>query len=120
MNGVRHIGLGTLAGDKILGGTGLAGHLMDQGDTLSLSSEDIIIAVGRHQLQKLPGAGHSQLRVAKADKCADIQVIRYLADGQFSLQACHFDGICHRDCLLIFLSETIPRLIVFNLIYYIE
>ena len=93
MDGVGHIDLGSLPGDKVLLRAGLAGHLVDQGNALGLGSKDVVIAVGGNQLQQLPGAGHSQLRVAEADERADVQVVRDPADGQFPFQAGNFHGI---------------------------
>ena len=102
MDGIRHIDLGAFPGDEILLCAGLPGHFVDQGDALGLCGEHIVIAVSGNQLQKLPRAGHCQLRIAKADKCADIQIIRYLANGKFPLQSRHLNGICHSPFLLKF------------------
>jgi hypothetical protein len=82
-----------LPGDKVLLSPGLAGHLMDQGNTLGLRRKQIVIALRRNQLQKLPGAGHRQFRVSEDDECADVQIIGDLADGQFPFQSRYRHGI---------------------------
>ena len=97
MDGIGHVGLGTLAGDEILLGAGLAGHLVNEGDGLGLGSEEVIIVLSGNQLQKLPGAGNRQLCVAKADKGADVQIVRDLADGQLTLEARNLHRIGHRN-----------------------
>ena len=66
---------------------------MNQGDALGLRRQHVVIVLRRDQLQKLPGAGHSQLRVAKDDERADVQIIRDLADGKFPVQARHINRI---------------------------
>lgn len=74
--------LGPFRAEKYFFAPGLAGHLMNQGDALGLRRQHVVIVLRRDQLQKLPGAGHSQLRIAEHDKRADVQVIRHFADGQ--------------------------------------
>lgn len=93
MDGVGHIGLGTLPGDEVLLGPGLAGHFVNQGDALGLCGEQIVIAARLQQLQQLPAAGLGQLRVAETDECADIQIVCDLADGQLPLKPGHGHGI---------------------------
>ena len=91
-----------LAGNKVLGGAALAGHLVDEGDGLGLGGQHVVVAVLAHQLQHFPGAGHRQLCVAETDKSADIQVVRDLTDGQIALQTGHGDGINRHDSRLLF------------------
>ncbi|CAN3987081.1 IreB family regulatory phosphoprotein, partial [Dysosmobacter welbionis] len=65
----------------------------------------VVIVLRPDQLQKLPGAGHSQLRIAEHDKRADVQVIRHFADGQVPAQARHGHGIRHIRCLLFLIPS---------------
>ena len=62
---------------------------MDQGDAFGLGGEHVIKALRVHQLQKLPGARHGQLRVAEDHECGDVEIVRHLADGQLTLQSGH-------------------------------
>lgn len=92
MDGVGHIDLLAFASDEILLCAGLAGHFMDEGDALGFGSEEIVVAAGLQQLQHGFGTSHSQLSVTKADKGANVQIVRYLADRQLPLQT----GYCQR------------------------
>ena len=93
MDGVGHIGLGPLPGDKILLGPGLACHLVDQGNALGLCGKQIVIAARLQQLQQLPAAGLGKLGIAEADERADIQIVGDLTDGQLPLEPGHGHGI---------------------------
>ena len=89
---ITHIQLGGLAGQDVLGVAGLAGHFVGQGDALGLGGDDVVVFGG--PLQQFPGTGNGQFRVSKADECANIQIIRNFAKGQFPLHTCDFHGIC--------------------------
>ena len=66
---------------------------MDQGNALGLGGEEIVILLRGNQLQQVAGAGDGQLRVAKADKSADVQIVGDLAKGQFALETRDLHGI---------------------------
>ena len=68
---------------------------MDEGDALGFGGEEIVVAAGLQQLQHGFGTSHSQLSVTKADKGANVQIVRYLADRQLPLQT----GYCQRICM---------------------
>ena len=68
---------------------------MDEGDALGFGSEEIVVAAGLQQIQHGFGTSHSQLSVTKADKGANVQIVRYLADRQLPLQT----GYCQRICM---------------------
>ena len=72
---IGHVDFRALAGDKVLLRAGLAGHLVDQGNALSLGGKEIIVAAGGDEPEQLAGAGLRQLCVAEADERADIQVV---------------------------------------------
>ena len=95
MDGVGHIDLGALAGNEILLCTGLAGHLMDEGDGLRLGGEHIVIAVRRNCVQQRFGAGHCQLGVAEHDERADIELVADLTEREFPLQSGDLHSIRH-------------------------
>ena len=91
---IRHVPLDTLAGgDPLL--AALAGHFVCQGDALGLGGQDDIKI--RALFQQGLGAGNGQLNIAKHDECGNVQVVIDFADGQFTGQACHMQGIgfCH-------------------------
>ena len=100
MDGIGHIGLGTFPGDKVLLRAGLACHLVDQGNALGLSGEEVVVAVLRDQLQQFAGAGDRQLRIAKADEGADVQVVGNFAQGQLAVQTGYGNGIRQNKLLL--------------------
>ena len=101
MEGVGHIRLGALAGDEILFRTALTGHLVDQGDGLGLGGEQIVVAVCLQHGQHITGAGYGQLRVAKADEGADVQVVRDLTDRQLPVEPSDVHGINRHDTKLL-------------------
>ena len=85
-DGVGHVDLGALARDKILFRAALARHLVDEGDGLCLSGEEVIVVDALGELQELFRAAHGQLRVAEHDESTDIKIVRYLADGKVAVK----------------------------------
>ena len=85
-----HIELRRLSGKEILVLAALTRHLMDQRDALCLGGNHVIIF--RRLLQKRRCGLYRQLNIPENHKCANIKVIRDLADRQISLYACD----CHR------------------------
>ena len=104
-DGIGHIDLGALAGDKVLLRAALAGHFVDEGDALCLGGKEVVILDALQPLEHFSGGGHGDLRVAEADERADIQIIIYLADGKLALQTGDGHGICHCHNLL-FLNRS--------------
>ena len=91
---IGQIDLQTLAGDKVGLRAGLARHLVDQGDALGFGREQIIIVL-RRAGEQLLRAGHGDLGVAEHDECADVQIVRHLADGQIARDARDRHSMCH-------------------------
>lgn len=61
-------------------------HLVDEGDGLCLSGEEVIVVDALGELQELFCAAHGQLRVAEHDESTDIKIVRYLADGKVAVK----------------------------------
>ena len=88
-----HIGLGAFAGEEVLIRAALAGHFIQQRDRLGFRCDQIIVLGSA--LEQLGGAVNGKLHIAEHDECADVQVVRHLAQGQLAFQAGNVHLVSH-------------------------
>ena len=98
-DGVGHIDLRLLAGDKIFL-TALSGHLIGKRNALRLGSENIIEL--RALLEQLFRRFNGDFDITEKDECRDIELVADRAERKLSLHACDFHciGLCQNKHLL--------------------
>ena len=59
---------------------------MNEGNRLGLGGKEVIVIDATGELEKLFRAAHGQLRVAEHDECANIKIVRHLANGKVAVK----------------------------------